>query len=85
MSAFITVPGADLSQPRWQGSEKLFFIAAGKETTRLASLSLAGNGGSVCDDPRLSGLRQFSLSQATALKYFSPASAAAAWRSRGST
>ena len=63
LSAFITVAGADLSQPRWQGSEKLFFIAAGKETTRLASLSLAGNGGSACDDPRLSGLRQFSLSR----------------------
>ena len=62
MSAFITVSGADLSQPRWQGSEKLFFITAGKETTRLASLSLAGSGGSVCDDPRLSGLRQFSFS-----------------------
>lgn len=62
MSAFITVSGADLSQPRWQSDQKLFFIQAGREDTRLASLSLAGSGGSVCDDPRLSGLRQFSFS-----------------------
>jgi len=62
-SMFITVPGADLSQPRWQGDQRLFFILAEKETARLASLSLAGNGGSVCDDPRLAGLRQFDLSR----------------------
>ncbi|HEX7502930.1 MAG TPA: hypothetical protein VF451_05885 [Acidobacteriota bacterium] len=60
--AFITMPGADLSQPRWHGDRKLFFIQAGAETTSLVSFSLAGEGGGVCQDPRLSGLRQFSFS-----------------------
>ncbi len=60
--AFITMPGADLSQPRWLGDRKLFFIQAGVETMRLASFSLAGDGGGVCQDPRLSGLRQFAFS-----------------------
>lgn len=63
MSAFITVSGADLSQPRWHGDRKLFFIQVGAETTRLASLALDGGGGGVCQDPRLSGLRQFSFSE----------------------
>jgi hypothetical protein len=61
LRAFISLPGNDLSQPRWQGDKKLFFIMAGNEASRLASLSLAGSSGSVCDDRRLSGLRQFDL------------------------
>jgi hypothetical protein len=62
LSAFISSPGADCSQPHWQDNQTLYFIQAGTETSRLASLSLAGNGGSVCADPRLGGLRQFAFS-----------------------
>ncbi len=63
---FVTAPDADLSQPRWRDDQELFFIQAGRENTRLASLSLAGSGGSVCDDPRFSGLQQFALSAESA-------------------
>jgi hypothetical protein len=70
LNMFITAKGADLSQPRWQGEQKLFFIQTGQETSRLASLSLAGSGGSVCDDPRLSGLRQFTFSNDGREVYF---------------
>lgn len=63
LRAFISLPGNDFSQPRWQGNKKLFFIMAGKEASRLASFSLDGSGGRTCDDPRLSGLRQFDLSR----------------------
>jgi hypothetical protein len=59
---FITAQGADFSQPRWQGNEKILFIMTGTETARLASFSLAGNDSGVCDDPRLRGLRQFAFS-----------------------
>lgn len=63
LQAFISHPDNDLSQPRWQGEKKLFFIIAGKETSRLASLFLDQNSGSICDDLRLSGLRQFDLAR----------------------
>jgi hypothetical protein len=63
LNRFITIPGDDLSQPRWQGGGRLFFIVAGKEASRLASLALDAGSGAVCDDPRLSGLRQFDLSR----------------------
>jgi hypothetical protein len=63
---FVTAPGADLSQPRWQADRMLLFILSAKETSRLASLSLEGNSGSVCDDHRLEGLQQFALSAAAA-------------------
>jgi hypothetical protein len=62
LSLFITAPGADLSQPRWQGDRQLLFILAEKDTSRLASLSLDGNSGSTCVDPRLSALQQFAFS-----------------------
>ncbi|MCX6554736.1 MAG: hypothetical protein NTZ12_06940, partial [Candidatus Aminicenantes bacterium] len=62
LSLFIHAAGADLSQPRWQGERQLFFILAAKDTSRLASLSLDGNMGSACVDPRLSALRQFTFS-----------------------
>ena len=62
LRAFVTVAGSDCRQPRWQNNQMLYFILAGAETTRLASLSLAGSGGSVCDDPRLNGLQQFAFS-----------------------
>ena len=59
---FVTTPGADLSQPRWQTDRTLLFILSTKRTSCLASLSLEGNGGSVCDDHRFAGLQQFALS-----------------------
>ena len=62
MQALISLVHSDLSQPRWQDNERLFFIVSGKETSRLASLALDGSMGRVCDDPRLAGLRQFDLS-----------------------
>ncbi len=63
LQAFISHPDNDLSQPRWHGEKRLFFIIAGKETSRLASLFLDQNSGSICDDLRLSGLRQFDLAR----------------------
>ncbi|MCX6558252.1 MAG: hypothetical protein NTW95_12620 [Candidatus Aminicenantes bacterium] len=62
LSLFITAPGANLSQPRWQGDRQLFFILVEKDTSRLASISLDGNGGRTCVDPRLSALQQFTFS-----------------------
>lgn len=59
---FISVNEADCRQPRWQDDQTLYFIQAGAETTRLASLSLAGNGGTICGEPRLNGLQQFAVS-----------------------
>jgi hypothetical protein len=61
LRAFLTAVGADCRQPRWQNNQLLYFIRANAENTRLASLSLAGSGGSICNDPRLDGLQQFSL------------------------
>ena len=63
---FITAPGANLSQPRWHTQGTLLFILSTKETSRLASLSLEGKSGSVCDDPRFAGLQQFALSAESA-------------------
>lgn len=62
LRAFVTVVGADCRQPRWQNNQMLYFIQASADNTRLASLSLAGNGGTVCDYRRLNGLQQFALS-----------------------
>jgi hypothetical protein len=59
---FFTAEGADCRQPRWQNSQTLFFIQAGAETTRLANLSLVGNGGAICSDQRLNGLQQMAFS-----------------------
>jgi hypothetical protein len=70
LSLFITAPEADLSQPRWQGDRQLFFILAEKDTSRLASLSLDGNNGSVCIDPRLSAMRQFAFASDGREVYF---------------
>jgi hypothetical protein len=61
LRAFLTAAGADCRQPRWQNNQLLYFIQASAENTRLAALSLAGSGGSVCSDQRLAGLQQFSL------------------------
>jgi hypothetical protein len=59
---FISAPGADLSQPRWHNPRTLLFIQSAKASSRLASISLEGNGGGTCDDARLAGMRQFALS-----------------------
>jgi len=61
LRAFVTASGSDCRQPCWQNNQTLYFIQAGAETTNLASLSLTENSGSVCSDPRLDGLQQFSL------------------------
>jgi hypothetical protein len=62
LSLFITAPGADLSQPRWQGDRQLFFILVEKDTSRLASFSLDGDSSRTCVDPRLFALQQFTFS-----------------------
>jgi hypothetical protein len=62
LRAFVTAIGIDCRQPRWQNNQMLYFIQADAGNTRLASLSLAGNGGTICDDPRLKGLQQFAFS-----------------------
>ncbi len=61
LRAWVSVDGSDCRQPRWQNNQMLYFIQAGAKISRLASLSLAGEGGSICDDPRLNGLQQFTL------------------------
>ncbi|MBN2345047.1 MAG: hypothetical protein JXO51_01570 [Candidatus Aminicenantes bacterium] len=66
---FVSLQGADLSQPRWRHDGALFFILADRESSRLASISIGG-GGAVCTDPRLSGLRHFDLSRDGGDVYF---------------
>jgi len=69
VARFISAAGSDLSQPRWLSKETLLFISSGKESSRLAACDLTENHsgtspdgpGSSCDDPRLSGLRQFAI------------------------
>ncbi len=67
---FISVPGSNLSQPRWLSDANLLFISSGKESSCLASYNLAENPSEPCpggpcssvDDPRLAGLQQFAIS-----------------------
>jgi hypothetical protein len=70
LRCFVSAAGADCRQPRWQNDDTLYFIQAGAEDTRLASFSLAGGIGGLCDDPRLNGLQQFSLDRETRNIYF---------------
>jgi hypothetical protein len=58
---FVPAPDANLSQPRWLHDSGLLFILADRDSSRLASFSLGDGVAAVCDDPRLLGLRQFSL------------------------
>ncbi len=60
---FLAVKGSDLSQPRWQGNDRLFFIVSGKETSFLAQYSLDGDECWRLEDPHFAGLRQFDLSR----------------------
>ncbi len=70
MTEFISLPGANLSQPRWIDHSRFCFIQAEKESTRLASFSLADSSGGVCDDPRCHGLQQFAVDEESKSVYF---------------
>ncbi len=63
LQRFLAVKGSDLSQPRWQGNDRLFFIVSGEETSFLAQYSLDGDECWRLEDPHLAGLRQFDLSR----------------------
>ena len=70
MTEFVSLPGANLSQPRWIDDSRFCFIQAEKESTRLASFSLADSSGGVCDDPRCHGLQQFAVDEESKNVYF---------------
>jgi hypothetical protein len=70
MTEFVSLPGANLSQPRWIDDSRFCFIQAEKGSTRLASFSLAGSSGGVCDDPRCCGLQQFAVDEESQSVYF---------------
>ena len=70
MTEFVSLPGANLSQPRWIDDSRFCFIQADKESTRLASFSLADSSGGVCDDPRCHGLQQFAMGEECKSVYF---------------
>jgi hypothetical protein len=67
---FFSVPGSNLSQPRWLGEETLLFILSGKEDSRLAGYSFTENSSGPfphgpsfsTDDSRLAGMQQFAVS-----------------------
>ena len=68
---FISVPGRNLSQPRWLSDVNLLFISSGKESSQLVGYNLTEDLSQPCpggpffsvDNPRLAGLQQFAVAE----------------------